>query len=225
MDFPGLTPLLVTAQLSAVTTLVLILIGTPLAWWLSFSRNRFRPAVEAVVAMPLVLPPTVLGFYLLLAMAPETPLGRAWFTLTGTTLAFSFSGLVVASAIYSLPFYVQPLTAAFSRLGRETLETAANLGASPTATFLRVVLPQCRQGFVVASILAFAHTVGEFGVVLMVGGNIPGVTRVASIAVYDHVEALQLTEAHVLSAILLVFSFIVLLIVYVYLGRRRAMLA
>ena len=205
---------LLTLQLAAVTTLVLIAIGTPLAWWLATSARRTKVTVEALTALPLVLPPTVLGFYLLILLSPSAPLGEFWLTLTGSTLTFNFSGLVVASVIYSLPFMVQPLQAAFQGLGREPLEAAASLRASPMDTFLHVVAPQCKRGFLTAIILTFAHTLGEFGVVLMVGGNIPGSTRVISIAIYEHVETLNYGQAHVLSAGLLVFSFVVLVIVY-----------
>jgi len=225
MMYPGLGPLWVTFKLATVTMLVLLFLGTPIAWWLAFSSSRVRPLVEAVVAMPLVLPPTVLGFYLLLAMAPDAWLGQAWLLATGRELAFTFSALVIASVFYSLPFVVQPLTSTFNALGRSTLDTAASLGASPMRTFWSVVLPMCKRGFAVAAVLSFAHTVGEFGVVLMVGGNIPGVTRVASIAVYDHVESLQMTEAHLLSAVLLVFSFVILLWVYLYLHRSRVVIS
>ncbi len=203
-----------TLQLALTTTLLLLIIGTPLAWWLAFSRRPFKPAVEALTAMPLVLPPTVLGFYLLILMSPENTLGGFWLTLTGESLTFSFSGLVVASILYSLPFMVQPLQGAFQAMGRSPLEAALSLRASKLDTFFSVAVPLCRRGFLSASVLTFAHTVGEFGVVLMVGGNIPERTRVVSIAIYEHVETLNYAQAHVLSLLLLGFSFAVLILVY-----------
>lgn len=209
-----------TLQLATVTTVILWLVGTPLAWWLANSRGLLHSSVAAVTAMPLVLPPTVLGFYLLLLFSPNAPLGASWLALTGDTLSFSFSGLVLASCIYSLPFMVQPLQSAFEALGRAPLEAAASLRAGPIDSFFSVVLPQCKRGILTATVLTFAHTVGEFGVVLMVGGNIPERTRVISIAIYEHVETLEYAQAHALSALLLVFSFVVLLLVYA--GNKRA---
>ncbi len=218
MNFlPGLESLWLSLQLATLSTLILMLVGTPLAWWLAFGRGRGKSLVEAVVALPLVLPPTVLGFYLLLAMAPDGWLGRGWMALTGRPLAFTFSGLVVASVLYSLPFVVQPLQNAFETMGRPLLEAAWTLGSPPWKTFFNTALPLCRHGFLTATVLSFAHTIGEFGVVLMVGGNIPGETRLVSIAIYDQVEALDYGEAHRLSALLLLFSFFILLLVY----RRR----
>ena len=214
-------PVRLTLQLASVTTAVLFVLGTPLAWWLSRTRSRLRPAVEAVTALPLVLPPTVLGFYLLIAMGPGALPGRLWVEWTGESLTFSFSGLVAASVVYSLPFMVQPLAAAFEAVGRDPIEAAASLGASPLDAFLRVVMPSAARGFVTAGILTFAHTLGEFGVVLMVGGNLPGETRVLSIAIYDHVETLRWDEAHRLSAGLLAFSFAVLCLVYTLDRRAR----
>ena len=208
-----------TARLALVTTLALLLLGTPLAWWLAHTRARPKPVVEALTALPLVLPPTVIGFYLLILLNPASPLGGFWLTLTGDTLTFSFTGLVVASILYSLPFMVQPLQAAFEAIGRAPLEAAAALRASPLDAFFSVVVPMAGRGFLTACVLTFAHTVGEFGVVLMVGGAIPGETKVVSIAVYEHVETLRYGEAHALSAILLGFSFAVLLIVYAF-NRR-----
>jgi molybdate transport system permease protein len=210
---------LLTLQLAAVTTVLLLLLGTPFAWWLANTRSRVRPVLEALTAMPLVLPPTVIGFYLLILLSPEAPLGAFWVTLTGSALTFSFSGLVLASIFYSLPFMVQPLQSAFESVGREPLEAAATLKASPLDAFFTVVLPLSARGIVTAVVLTFAHTIGEFGVVLMVGGNIPGATRVISIAVYEHVETLNYSQAHLLSAGLLLFSFLVLL--GVYLTNRR----
>ncbi len=199
-----------TLLLAGVTTGILLLLGTPLAWWLARSRWRGKALIEALVAMPLVLPPTVLGFYLLLLLGRGGPL----------PLAFSFSGLVVGSVLYSLPFVVQPLQAAFQAIGRRPLEVAATLRAAPTDRFLSVALPLARHGFVTAAILGFAHTIGEFGVVLMVGGNIPGETQVLSIAIYDHVEALEYAKAHWLAGGLLTGSFVLLVLAYTW-GRGR----
>lgn len=209
-----------TLQLAAMTTLILLVVGTPLAWWLANSRGVFHSTVAAVTAMPLVLPPTVLGFYMLLLFSPNEPIGAAWLVLTGETLTFSFSGLVLASCVYSLPFMVQPLQSAFETLGRAPLEAAASLRAGPLDSFFSVVVPQCKRGFLTATVLTFAHTIGEFGVVLMVGGNIPERTRVISIAIYEHVETLNYAQAHALAALLLAFSFVVLLVVYA--GNKRA---
>jgi molybdate transport system permease protein len=214
-----LGPVWLSLQLATVTVLVLLVIATPLAWWLAFTRSRARTVIEAVVAMPLVLPPTVLGFYLLVLLGPAGPIGGAWLSVTDTTLTFSFLGLVLASVIYSFPFTVQPLQSAFEAVGRAPLEAAATLGAGPLDRFLSVASPLALRGYVSAVVLTFAHTIGEFGVVLMVGGNIPGSTRVISIAIYEHVETLDYAQAHALSAGLLVFSFVVLLSVYV-LNRR-----
>ncbi len=214
-----LVPVLLTLRLALVSTTILLFIGTPLAWWLARTRSILRLPVESVVALPLVLPPTVLGFYLLLALAPAGPLGRVWHAAGGGSLAFSFSGLVIGSVLYSLPFVVQPLQNAFEAIGERPLWVAATLGAGPVDRFFTVALPLARRGLVTALTLAFAHTVGEFGVVLMIGGNIPGKTRVLSISIYDHVEALEYTRAHILSAGLVLFSFAVLFIVH--LNNRR----
>jgi molybdate transport system permease protein len=214
-----LGPVWLSLQLATVTVLVLLVVATPLAWWLAFTRSRARTIVEAVVAMPLVLPPTVLGFYLLVLLGPAGFIGGPWLSVTDTTLTFSFVGLVLASVIYSFPFTIQPLQAAFEGVGRAPLEAAATLGAGPLDRFWSVASPLALRGYVSAVVLTFAHTLGEFGVVLMVGGNIPGSTRVISIAIYEHVETLEYAQAHVLSAGLLVFSFVVLLSVYV-LNRR-----
>ncbi|MBK89367.1 MAG: molybdate ABC transporter permease subunit [Gammaproteobacteria bacterium] len=214
-----LTAVWLTLQLAATTTLLLLLLGTPLAWWLAHSRSRARPIVEAITSMPLVLPPTVIGFYLLLLFSPNNPLGDFWFTLTGSTLAFSFSGLVLASMLYSLPFMVQPLVNAFAAVDVRLREAAATLGATPGDTFRNLVLPLSKRGFVTACVLTFAHTIGEFGIVLMVGGNIPGETRVISIAIYEQVETLNYTQAHILSGGLLVLAFASLCTVYVANGR------
>jgi molybdate transport system permease protein len=214
MDLPDLGPLWLTLRLAGITTLVLLVLGTPLAWWLAFTASRLKPVVEALTALPLVLPPTVLGFYLLVFLSPNSPLGGAWLDLTGSTLTFSFLGLVVGSVIYSLPFTVQPLQAAFEAVGRGPLEAAATLRAGPFDRFRAVAAPMAARGFLTATVLTFAHTIGEFGVVLMLGGNIPGQTKVISIAIYEHVETINYADAHVLSAGLLVFSFLVLLFVY-----------
>ncbi len=214
-----LGPLWLTLQLASVTVVVLLLVGTPLAWWLAFTSSRFRTIVESIVALPLVLPPTVLGFYLLMALGPNGPIGGPWKDLTGAALSFTFTGLVIASTFYSLPFVVQPLHGAFETLGRKPLEAAWALGASKLDTFFTVASPMAIRGYLTAIVLGFAHTLGEFGVVLMVGGNIPGHTKVLSIAIYDHVEVLEYAQAHMLSAGLLVFSFVILLFVY-SLNRR-----
>ena len=219
MSNPG--PLLLSLALAGVTTLLLFLLGTPLAWWLSATRSRFKPAIEALTALPLVLPPTVLGFYFLILLGPAAPIGAFWVKMTGEALTFSFSGLVFASIFYSLPFMVQPLQSAFESVGRGPLEAAATLRASPLDTFFTVVVPLASRGFVAAAVLTFAHTIGEFGVVLMVGGNIPGETRVLSIAIYEHVETLNYGEAHLLSAGLLLFSFTVLFFVYTFMRGSR----
>ncbi len=219
MELPELGPLWLSLQLAAAATAVLIVLGTPLAWWLARTRSRIKPVIEAVTALPLVLPPTVLGFYLLLLMSPRSWLGGLWVEITDTTLTFSFMGLLVASVVYSLPFMVQPLQAAFESLGRGPLEAAAALRASPIDAFLTVAAPLSLRGFLTAAVLTFAHTIGEFGVVLMVGGNIPGKTRVISIAIYEHVETLRYAEAHTLAAVLMLFAFAVLVFVYVF-NRR-----
>ncbi|WP_128001740.1 molybdate ABC transporter permease subunit [Piscinibacter defluvii] len=205
----------ITAELAAVTTVLLLLVGTPLAWWLARTRSRLKPVWSALVAMPLVLPPTVLGFYLLLAMGPRGPVGQLTEALGLGRLPFSFAGLVVASVFYSLPFVVQPLQQAFESIPERTLEAAATLRAGPLDRFFSVVLPLARPGFVTAGVLGFAHTVGEFGVVLMIGGNIPDKTRVLSVAIYDHVEATEFADAHRLAAGMVVFALVVLVTLYV----------
>jgi len=211
-----LQALWLTLRLAGLTTLLLLLLGTPLAWWLARTRSWLRAPLEAVVALPLVLPPTVLGFYLLLAMGPHGP-------LAGLSLAFTFGGLLLGSVVYSLPFVVQPLRDSFAAVGEQSLDAAACLGAGPVGRFFRVVLPLARPGYITAGVLGFAHTLGEFGVVLMIGGNIPGETRVLSIAVYEHVEALDYAQAHLLSAGLLVLSFVLLLAVYKTRFGRKAL--
>ena len=209
-----LAPLWLTLRLAAVTTLLLLLIGTPLAWWLARTSCPVKSAIEAVVALPLVLPPTVLGFYLLVALGPHGPLGGLWHSMGGQPIVFTFSGLVLGSVIYSLPFVVQPLQNAFESISEGLLEAAATLRASALDRFFTLAVPLARRGFLTAITLGFAHTLGEFGVVLMIGGNIPGKTKVVSIAIFDHVEALEYREAHLLAGILLVFTFMVLLAVY-----------
>ncbi len=205
-----LGPLWLSVRLAFVTTVILIILGAPLSWWLSQSRSRWQTVVQAVVAMPIVLPPTVLGFYLLVVLGPRGTIGSWWVQLTGSTLTFSFAGLVIASCIYSLPFAVQPMQNAFESLPRKNLEAAWLLGASKLDAFLSVVVPLSVRGFISAAVLSFAHTLGEFGVVLMVGGNIPGETRVVSIAIYDHVETLNYAAAHRLSLLLIAFAFVTL---------------
>jgi molybdate transport system permease protein len=219
VSLPDLSPLWLTLQLAAVTTVALLILGTPLSWWLSQTKSRMKPVIEAITALPLVLPPTVLGFYLLIILSPRSPIGAFWVDVTGNTLTFSFTGLVIASVLYSLPFTVQPLQAAFEALGRAPFELAATLRAGPIDRFLTVAVPMAGRGFLTAAVLSFAHTVGEFGVVLMVGGNIPGQTKVISIAIYEQVETINYADAHILSAIMLIFAFFVLLFVYV-LNRR-----
>ncbi|MEP6389891.1 MAG: molybdate ABC transporter permease subunit [Halioglobus sp.] len=203
-----------TLMLATVTTTILIAIGTPLAWWLANRRNNLTALIEALVALPLILPPTVLGFYLLIMFAPQTPIGQFWESLTGTQLAFSFSALVIGSVLYSLPFVVQPLQQAFQRVPQTLLSAAATLGATPLDRFRTIVLPLSARSFVTAAALGFAHTVGEFGVVLMIGGNIPGETQVLSIALFDAVESLQFDQAHRLAVGLVVFSIVLLFLLY-----------
>jgi molybdate transport system permease protein len=203
-----------TFKIASLSTVMMLLLGTPLAWWLARTQSRWKGFFNALVAMPLVLPPTVLGFYLLILMGPNGVVGKITESLGLGTLPFTFGGLVVASVLYSMPFVVQPLQASFSAIGRQPLEAAATLRASPLDTFFNVVLPLAKPGFLTATILGFTHTVGEFGVVLMVGGNIPGLTRVVSVQIYNHVEALEYHQAHWLAGGLLVFSFTVLLFLY-----------
>jgi molybdate transport system permease protein len=215
------TALFLTLKLALITTIILLILGTPLAWWLARSQWRFKFLLEALIALPLVLPPTVLGFYLLLTLGPRGFVGGLMQALGGEALAFSFSGLVVGSVIYSLPFVVQPLQDTFHNIGKRPLEVAATLRASPLDRFVTVVLPLAKSGFITASMLGFAHTLGEFGVVLMLGGNIPGETQVLSIAIYNHVESLEYAQAHLLSAGLLLLSFVMMLTVYGLRGRMR----
>ena len=214
-----ITALVVTLKLATLTTLILLLIGTPLAWWLARTRWRFRFVIEAIIALPLVLPPTVLGFYLLIALGPDGPVGRLMQALGGAPLAFTFTGLVIGSVFYSMPFVIQPLQNAFTAIGREPMEVAATLRASPLDRFFSVAVPLARPGFLTAAVLGFAHTLGEFGVVLMIGGNIPGKTQVVSIAIYDHVESLEYAQAHWLSDFLQLLSFLLLVAIYAF-NRR-----
>ena len=217
-----LQAIVLTLQVATLTTAILAVIGTPLAWWLARTRSGLKSVLTALVAMPIVLPPSVLGFYLLVLMGPNGPVGQWTQALGIGLLPFSFSGLVVASVLYSLPFMVQPVLNAMEAMGSRPLEVAASLRASPVDTFFRVVLPLCRPGLVTGCIMSFAHTVGEFGVVLMVGGNIPGETRMVSVQIYDHVEALEYADAHRLAAVMLLFSFAVLLVLHLYNARHAA---
>jgi len=211
-----LSPILLSIKLSLVTTFFLFLFGIPFAWWLSVTKKRIKPAIEAIVALPIVLPPTVLGFYILLAIGSKGPFGKIYETLFDSQLAFSFTGLVVGSFFYSFPFAVQPIQSAFESVDKKLIEASWTLGKSKLETFRRIILPLSKKGLITGGVLSFAHTMGEFGVVLMVGGNIPGVTKVASIAIYDEVQALNYTGANIYSLILLLISFSVLLMVYVF---------
>lgn len=219
MNGANLSAIWITLQLALVTSFFLFLLGAPLAWWLARTQSKAKAVVEAITTLPLVLPPTVLGFYFLLFFNPEAPLGSFFVWITGETLTFTFHGLVVASLIYSMPFMIQPLKVAFEQLDEELLETARVLGANLWDTTWRVILPASLRGILTAIVLSFAHTIGEFGVVLMIGGNIPGKTRVVSIAIYENVETLNFTDAHLLAGGLLVFSFVTL--VFVYSWNRR----
>src|SRR5256714_9486041 len=217
-------PFWLTLQLAVIVSAILLVIGLPIAYWIAFSRWRWKFLVEAVVALPIVLPPTVLGFYVLVALGPLSPLGRWWIALTGHTLAFTFSGLVIGSILYSLPFSVQPFAAAFAGVDRKLIAASATLGASPLRTFFRVVAPLSVSGLITGTALTFAHTMGEFGVVLMVGGNIPGVTRTVSIDIYDKVQAFDYSAANTTAIVLLAISFTVLSVIYA-LNRGRWPLA
>jgi len=211
---PDVIAIVLTAKLAGLTTLLLLALGTPIAWWLARSRSRLKNVVGAIVTLPLVLPPAVLGFYLLVLMGPQGPVGQLTQALGLGLLPFTFSGLVVASVIYSMPFVIQPLQQAFAAMGDQPLEAAATLRASPWDAFVSVALPLALPGFITAAVLGFTHTVGEFGVVLMIGGNIPGQTQVLSMAIYNHVEALEYSHAHWLAGGMLGFSFLVLLLLY-----------
>lgn len=212
-------PVWLTLKLASVTTIILLIVGTPVAWWLSRTRIWYKQAIAAVVALPLVLPPTVLGFYLLLLLGPQGFVGKLTQAMGLGTLPFTFAGLVVASVLYSMPFVVQPLQNTFEALGKRHLEAAATLRASAWDSFFSVIMPMARSGFLTAAVLSFAHTVGEFGVVLMIGGSIPGETRVLSVAIYDHVEALEYGQAHFIAGTMILFSFLVLTILYLVNGR------
>jgi molybdate transport system permease protein len=214
-------PVWLTLKLASITTVVLLIAGTPLAWWLARSQARWKEVVGSLVALPLVLPPTVLGFYLLLMLGPEGPVGKLTQALGIGTLPFTFTGLVVGSVIYSMPFVVQPVRNAFDAVGDRPLEVAATLRASPLRRFFTIALPLARPGMLTGSVLGFAHTVGEFGVILMIGGNIPGETKVLSVAIYDHVESLEWTQAHWLAGGMLVFSFLVVFTMYLLEKRLR----
>lgn len=216
-----LGPLWLSVQLATVTMLLLLLIATPLGWWLARTRSPMRPVIQSVVALPIVLPPTVMGFYLLVLLGPAGAVGSWWLELTGSALTFSFTGLVIASCIYSLPFAVQPVMSAFESVRNSDLEAAWTLGASHRDAFFSIALPQSLRGYLNAAVLTFAHTLGEFGVVLMVGGNIPGETRVIAIDIYDQVESLNYAAAHQLSMLLLLFAFFVLLAMFVINRRWR----
>ena len=211
---PDLLALLTTLKMAAITTVILLVIGTPIAWYLAKMQSRFKVIIEALVALPLVLPPTVLGFYLLIAFSPQHLPGQLWQQATGQQLAFSFAAIVIGSVLYSMPFVVQPLQKAFEQLGEPLLEASAMLGAGPLDRFFNIVLPITKASFITAASLGFAHTVGEFGVILMIGGNIPGETRVLSIALFDHVEAFDYAKAHILAVSLLVGSMVLLASIY-----------
>ena len=211
----------VTLKLAVASTTILMLIATPLAWWLANTNSRIKPVVESLTALSIVLPPTVLGFYLLILFNPDSPIGAGWVRLTGDTLAFSFTGILVAAVLHSFPFAVQPLQAAFEKVGRRAMETAASLGAKPLDAFITVAVPMAKRGFLTGGVLAFSHSVGEFGVILMVGGNIPGYTRVVSIDIYTSVETLDYGRAHILSLGTLIFAFVAMMTLFVINRRYR----
>lgn len=222
----GLSPddwqaIFLTLRLATLVTLILLVIATPVAWWLTTTKSKLKPVISAIVALPLVLPPTVIGFYLLIAMGPSGPVGEFTQSIGLGTLPFTFTGLVIASVIYSFPFVVQPIQNSLEALGKRPLEVAATLGASRLDAFFTVILPLAKPGFITASILGFAHTVGEFGVILMIGGNIPGETQVISVLIYEHVESLEYAQAHSLSAGMIIFSFIVLLLLYGFNQKQK----
>ncbi len=222
IDWPDLTALWLSLKLAGITTLLLLLISTPLAWWLARTRSALKPWVETLVALPIVLPPTVMGFYLLSLLGPQGWLGGLWLSVTGQALTFSFSGLVIASMVYSMPFVIQPLQNGFESVSPRLLEAARTLGAKPADVFFTVAVPLARRGFLTATVLGFAHTLGEFGVVLMVGGNIPGETKVIAIEIYNQVEMLNYQQAHVLSAIMLLLAFVLILLMYLFNNRRSS---
>tara|TARA_B100000767_G_scaffold264333_1_gene279096 strand:+ start:144 stop:839 length:696 start_codon:yes stop_codon:yes gene_type:complete len=213
--------LMLTVKLAAVSTIILLIIGLPLAWWLARTHHRIKSVIEAIIALPLILPPTVIGFYLLLAFAPDKILAQTWLTVFDSSLAFSFSGLVIGSVIYSLPFVVQPMQSSYERIPELTLKTAASLGANYWDRCFSVLLPMTRRATLAAATLAFAHTMGEFGIVLMIGGNIPAETQVVSIALFDHVESMAYDQAHGLALTLLVFSFTILLSINILGGQSK----
>ncbi|TDR23393.1 molybdate ABC transporter permease subunit [Marinicella litoralis] len=214
IEWPDLTAFFLSFKLATLTTLILLVIGTPLAWWLARTNNRIKPLIETLVALPIVLPPTVMGFYLLILLGPNGWLGGFWVSLTGQALTFSFAGLVVASVVYSLPFVIQPLQNGFESVSPRLLEAARTLGAKPLDAFFTIAVPVAKRGFLTATVLGFAHTLGEFGVVLMVGGNIPGETKVIAIEIYNQVEMLNYAQAHVLSAMLLILAFVMIFAMY-----------
>ena len=215
IDKNDFTALLLSLKLALLSTVILLVLGTPIAWYLSRSKSRFKFIFESIIAMPLVLPPTVLGFYVLLAMGPNGPIGIITDALNLGSLAFTFKGLVIGSVVYSMPFVIQPLQNSFSSVDESYLETASTLGASSKDRFFTIVIPMCRSGFITSSILGFAHTLGEFGVVLMIGGNIPSKTQVVSISIYEHVESMQYQQANLLSVYLFVISFLLLVILHI----------
>ncbi len=221
MNWPDLTALFLSLKLAGITTLLLIVLGTPLAWWLARTQARIKPLVETLVALPIVLPPTVMGFYLLMLLGPDGWLGGLWVRLTGQALTFSFSGLVVASLFYSLPFVVQPLQNGFESVSPRLMDAARSLGAKPWDAFFSVSVPMAKRGFLTAAVLGFAHTLGEFGVVLMVGGNIPGETKVIAIEIYNQVEVLNYQQAHVLSVMLLILAFVLIFMMYFFNHKNR----
>lgn len=217
----NLAAILLTVKLASIVTVLLILISTPIAWWLANTRSRWKVVIESLVALPIVLPPSVMGFYLLIAMGPQGPVGQLTQALGIGTLPFTFQGLVIASVFYSLPFVVQPIQQAFENINETYLEAAATLRAGPIDRFFSIAVPLAKPGFLTGSVLGFAHTVGEFGVVLMIGGNIPEVTRVVSVQIYDYVEALEYGQAHELAILMLVFSFFTLVLLYTFNPNRR----
>ena len=213
--------LFITLKLAFTTCVLLAMIGTPIAYYLAFKSTKGKPILEAVITLPLVLPPTVIGFYLIVLFSPDTFLGKVFILMTGSQLIFSFYGLVLASVIYSLPFWVQPLQSSFEKIGKDTLNTSKSLGANPLDTFFNIIIPLCKRGFLTSFIISFAHTMGEFGIVLMVGGGIHGKTKVIAISIYDHVEQLSFGKAHFLAGGMLFLSFIILLTLY-YSNKQAA---
>jgi molybdate transport system permease protein len=221
MQWPDMTAMILSFKLAGLSTLILVLFGTPLAWWLARTNTKMKPLIETLVALPIVLPPTVMGFYLLILLGPEAWLGGFWLKITGETLTFSFTGLVIASIFYSLPFVVQPIQNAFESVPPTLMEAARTLGAKPRDAFFSVAVPLAKRGFLTAVVMGFAHTLGEFGVVLMVGGNIPGETKVIAIEIYNQVEMMNYSQAHVLSAILLGLAFVMIFVMYWVNNKRK----